>query len=541
MTDTGGDPSCWLGEVCPECGAVPDVEAGHGCAACAPAVRLAEVVATGAVVAATRSRTAKTDALASLLRQTVADDLPVVIGLLVGEPRQGRFGVGWASALSIDAQPATSASLTVREVDATISALASTSGAGSAAVRSMLLHDLFVRATVDEADYLRRLIVGELRPGALGSVVTDALAKALAIPPTVVRRAAMLMGDLGEAAVIARNGGEAALRTVGLRVGRAVQPMLASPAADIGAALEGITSAVVEWKLDGIRIQVHKLGDDVRVFTRNLNDITDRVPEVVAAARSLDAHALVLDGEAMAWVDGSAPVPFQDTMSRVGRGEEQSWQHALRPYFFDCVHRDGVDLLDEPLHVRRAALAAVAPAHRIPGEETTDSAHGQRVADASLDAGHEGVVVKDLDSLYLAGRRGSSWRKVKPVRAYDLVVLAVEWGHGRRTGWLSNLHLGARDPDGGFVMVGKTFKGLTDALLTWQTTRFLELEERRTASTVFVRPEVMVEIAIDGVQESRRYPGGVALRFARVKRYREDKDASDADLIGSLQALLPQR
>jgi DNA ligase-1 len=549
MSDLGGDPACLLGQVCPVCGAVPDPAHGHGCPACAP-VPFADVVAAGSAAAATSARGAKTDVLAVLFARTTPDDLPAVIGFLTGTPRQGRIGVGWSAAFGVDAAPATEPSLTVSDVDATITALAGVGGPGSQAERDAILRELFARATAAEGDYLRRLFVGELRHGALAGVVTDAVARAFRVGPAAVRRAAMLLGDLGETAVLARRG-EAALAAVQLVVGRPVQPMLASPAADLAAALattlaEGAPVSV-EWKLDGIRVQVHKRGDDIRVFTRNLNDITDRVPEVVAASRAVDARSAVLDGEAMAWTPDGTPVAFQHTASMVGRSERASdapadagWDAALRPFFFDCLHRDGVDLLDEPLVRRREALAAIAGPLCIPGTVTDDPDVAGGVAHDALAAGHEGVVVKDLRAPYEAGRRGSAWRKVKPVRTFDLVVLAVEWGHGRRTGWLSNLHLGASDDHGAFVMVGKTFKGLTDALLAWQTERFLELEVRRTASTVHVRPEQVVEIALDGVQISRRYPGGVALRFARVLRYRHDKQPAEADTLASLQALLPR-
>lgn len=508
------------------------------------AVQFSEVVATGAAVASTAGRTAKTEAIAALLRRADLEELPVVIGLLRGEPRQGRIGIGAATAWSARPEHAASASLTIADIDGAMTALRATTGSGSSAARDNLLRSLFSQATADEADYLRRVFVGELRHGALDGVVADGLARALGVPSGLIRRASMLLGDLGEAAVVGRAGGEGALAAVGLQVMRPIQPMLASTASGVAAALEGFRLASVEWKLDGIRVQVHKRGDEVRVFTRNLNDITARVPDVAAAVADLPVRAVVLDGEAMAWDQRGLPVAFQDTMSRVGREREERWDLTLRPYFFDCLHLDGRDLLDLPLRERIAALDDLGSrraAHRIPGVVTADAGDAERVADEALAAGHEGVVVKDLDAPYVAGRRGAAWRKVKPVRTFDLVVLAAEWGHGRRTGWLSNLHLGARDPAGGFVMVGKTFKGLTDSLLTWQTERLLELELRRDRATVYVRPVLVVEIALDGVQSSTRYPGGVALRFARVKRYRPDKSPAESDTIQSLQALLPTR
>ncbi|HEV8297688.1 MAG TPA: ATP-dependent DNA ligase [Acidimicrobiales bacterium] len=504
-------------------------------------MQFGDVVATGLTVASTRARGAKTDAIAARLRTADAGEIAITIGLLRGEPRQGRIGVGWAAAFGAVADHAPNPTLTIGEVDAAITALAATTGAGSAGARDRLLRDLFARATDAEADYLRRLFVGELRHGALDGVVADAVARAFDVPVALVRRAWMFLGDLAETGVVARAGGADALRAVGLQLMRPIQPMLASTAPDVSTAVSGFVMAAVEWKLDGIRIQVHKLDDDVRVFTRNLNDVTARVPEVVEVVRGFDAAQLVLDGEAMIWEDGGTPVAFQDTMSRVGREDDTTWEHSLRPYFFDCLHRNGVDMLDLPLRERAGALHEVVGEHRVPGVVTDDAQVASQVAADALGAGHEGVVVKDVESPYEAGRRGSAWRKVKPVNTFDLVVLAAEWGHGRRTGWLSNLHLGARDPAGGFVMVGKTFKGLTDELLTWQTARLLELEERRDRATVYVRPELVVEIALDGVQASRRYAGGLALRFARVKRYRSDKAPAEADTIQSLQALLPTR
>jgi DNA ligase-1 len=377
-----------------------------------------------------------------------------------------------------------------------------------------------------------------LRQGALEGVMAEAVAKAAEVPAAAVRRACMLAGDLGHTAAIALAEGRAGLEAVGLEVLRPVQPMLASTAPDVADAVSGLGLSSVEWKLDGIRLQVHKEGDTVRIFTRNLNDITDRMPEVVSIIQSLPVEQVVLDGEALTLADDARPQPFQDTMSRVGRrtGEPIA---TVAPHFFDCLHLDGDDLLDRPLLDRLAALERIAGPWRIPGEVTDDPAAAEEVLRAALAAGHEGVVVKGAQSPYEAGRRGKSWRKVKVARTFDLVVLGAEWGHGRRKGWLSNLHLGARDPrTGEFVMVGKTFKGLTDATLAWQTERFLELETRREGITVFVRPELVAEIALDGVQTSTRYPGGVALRFARLKTYRSDKNPAEADTIESIRVLL---
>lgn len=510
---------------------------------------LADVVATVDAVSATRSRLVKADALAVLLRSLDAAEVPIVVGLLTARPRQGRIGVGWRRLTTLSVEHADAPGLTVLAVDEGFERLATTSGSGSAALRDRILDDLASRATRPEWDFLARVVIGEVRTGALEGVLVDAIAKASDRDPAAVRRAAMLTGDLGETAVLALHGDAAELDAVGLRVGRGVQPMLASTAASIEAALEGRGESAVEYKLDGARIQVHRDGDEVRVFTRSLADITARVPEIVDVARSLPVDRVILDGETLALDEDGGPRPFQDTMARFGSaadGDAGAPQLArlLQPWFFDILHRDGRDLIDEPLHVRQRELDAVVGEHRMRGIRTADPIEAQEFARQALADRHEGVMVKSLDEPYAAGRRGRGWVKVKPVLTFDLVVLGVEWGSGRRQGLLSNLHLGARDPDGafgpagGFVMVGKTFKGLTDETLAWQTAHFLEREQRRTASTVFVAPATVVEIAIDGVQRSTRYPGGVALRFARVKGYRPDRDASTADTIGALRDLL---
>ncbi|MEO7428849.1 MAG: RNA ligase family protein, partial [Acidimicrobiales bacterium] len=387
-----------------------------------------------------------------------------------------------------------------------------------------------------EADFIRRLLTGELRQGALAGLMTDAVAKAAGVPLAAMRRAAMLSGDLGRSASIALAGGVDELAAVRLAVLHPIEPMLAGSATHVGDALDKTGPASVEWKLDGVRVQVHRAGDEVRIYTRNLNEITHRLPGVVAIALAVPASAVVLDGEVLGVGEDDKPRAFQDTMSAVGR-EAAGAADGLLVRFFDVLHADGVDLIDEPLTVRQARLDELVGTLAVPRVHTNDPDEAQAALELALSEGHEGVVVKALDSLYDAGRRGGSWRKVKPVRTLDLVVLAAEWGHGRRQGWLSNLHLGARHPDGGFVMVGKTFKGLTDVLLTWQTAALLEREVSRDGIVVHVRPELVVEIALDGVQTSRRYPGGVALRFARVKGYREDKDPSDADLITTVQAM----
>ncbi|GLI26348.1 DNA ligase [Agromyces rhizosphaerae] len=503
---------------------------------------LETLVTTAAAVAATRSRLAKVDALAAMLGELDAGEIAPAIGLLLGAPRQGRLGVGWRGFSAQHVAPATEPTLTIADVDARLDRLATVAGEGSAAVRATELGDLLAHATGAEQEFLGRALLGEVRTGALAGVVTDGIARAADLPGETVRRAAMLSGDLGETARLALAGEPGAVAAVGLRVGRAVQPMLAATAASASLAIESVGEASVEFKMDGARIQVHRAGDDVRVFTRTLAEITHRVPEVVEVVRRMSVRDVILDGETLALADDGRPRPFQETMARFGA--EAAREATLHPWFFDVLHVDGRDLLDEPLSARLAELERITGPHRMPGEVTADPAAAERVAAEALEAGHEGVVVKAIDSLYAAGRRGSSWIKVKPVHTYDLVVLGCEWGSGRREGWLSNLHLGARDPEGefgepgGFVMVGKTFKGLTDELLRWQTARFPEIEVRRTARTVFVEPVMVVEIAIDGVQRSSRYPGGVALRFARVKRYRDDKAADEADTIQALRALL---
>lgn len=521
--------------------------------------RFAEVAATSAAVGATRSRTEKLAALADLLRRLEDDELVPTVAWLSGGARQGRIGVGWATVADAErdlgAEPAAEATLTVGEVDATFERLAGLvgAGAGSNTARRTELAGLLRRATPAEADLLWRLFVGELRHGALEGLVTDAVARANGLPLADVRRAAMLAGDLPTVAALARTGGAEALVEVGLTVGRPVSPMLAATAADVATALAEIGMASVEWKLDGARIQAHRDGDEVRLWTRNLNEVTERLPGIVALVRSFPATHLVLDGEAIghheaepaaAGGDDARPPAFQETMSRFGTRTGDAGA-GLGARFFDILHVDGVDLLDAPLADRRAELERVTGAAAIPQVTTDDPEIGAAFLAEALATGHEGIMVKALDSPYEAGRRGKAWRKVKPVRTLDLVVLAAEWGHGRRQGWLSNLHLGALDPDGtyggagAFVMVGKTFKGLTDALLTWQTEALQAIEARRTQGTVWVRPELVVEIALDGVQRSTRYPGGVALRFARVRGYREDKSPVDADTIQSVRALLP--
>ncbi|MEX1177362.1 MAG: ATP-dependent DNA ligase [Nitriliruptor sp.] len=520
-------------------------------------MQLSEVVEASREVGATRSRTAKVATLAAVLGAAHVDELPIVVSFLSGEPRQDRLDVGPTAVFGAEAPAATTSTLTVEDVDATFQRIADTpAGTGSRTSRIAALTDLLGRATTDEQDWLRRLAVRELRQGALAGLLTAAIARAAEVPESDVRRAAMLSGDLRVTATAAVSDGVDALRAFRLEVGRALEPMLASPSTGVADALVGATGSderqpvVLEAKLDGARVQAHRDGDEVRLFTRNLNDVTARMPEVVAAVRSLPVATAVLDGEALALDGDGRPRRFQDTMSRVGREREvdDGEDIALSVRFFDVLHLDGEDVLDLPLRDRLVALDRAVPADlRVDRLETADEGAGEAFLQRTLSAGHEGVVVKALDAPYEAGRRGASWRKVKPVHTLDLVVLAAEWGSGRRRGWLSNLHLGALaelgDPvdveHGGlaFAMLGKTFKGLTDELLTWQTEQLLAREVRRDGHVVHVRPELVVEIALDGFVRSTRYAGGVALRFARVRGYRHDKDPVDADTLATARAI----
>jgi DNA ligase-1 len=498
-------------------------------------VLFADLATTSLAVAATRSRKRKAELLGEALRGLAAGEVEPGVAYLSGELRQRRTGVGYAALRDLPA-PAAEPSLTVGEVDVALERIAQIAGAGSQAARREALSELFARATEPEQALLRGLLSGELRQGALAGVMADAVALATGLPRAAVDRATMLRGDARVVAEAALREGAAGLERFGLEVGRPLKPMLASPAASLHEAMEKAGEAVVDHKLDGARIQVHRDGDDVRIASRSLDDLTDRLPGVVAAVRALPARRVVLDGEAIALRADGRPEPFQVTSSRIASGAP-----GVVPVFFDLLHLDGEDLLDAPLRRRDAALRTAVPddALRVPRVITAEEDVAQRHFDEALAAGQEGVVVKAIDSVYAAGRRGASWLKVKPRHTLDLVVLAAEWGHGRRQGWLSNLHLGARAPEGdGYVMLGKTFKGLTDELLAWQTERLQELAtSTEKGYIVHVRPELVVEIAFDGVQASPRYPGGVALRFARVLRYRPDKTAAEADDLDAVLAL----
>ena len=534
---------------------------------------LAELTDVSRAVAATRARLAKIETLAGALRSAQTGEVPIAVAYLSGELPQRQIGVGWAALR--DAPPAAAEpSLTLTDVDEAFTRIGALAGKGSAGERRQLIGDLMGEATADEQHFLVRLLSGELRQGALDGVMTEAVARAAGVPVAQVRRAVMLRGSLPAVAGAALSGGTAALAGFGLQVGRPLKPMLAASAPSIADAFAKIAGdaagtrdagaargadatrdaddsavdravaarAAVEWKLDGIRIQAHIADGGVRLFTRTLDDITARLPEVVAALTGLPVRTAVFDGELIALRPDGRPYAFQDTAARAASDTRTTSEIAPVPvsvFLFDVLHLDGADLLDLPDQQRHDALAAVVPPGMLMPRLVTDSPDDATAffSDA-LARGHVGVVVTALTTPYAAGRRGAGWIKVKPRHTLDLVVLAVEWGHGRRQGWLSNLHLGARDPaTGGWVMLGKTFKGLTDELLTWQTAKLLELEDHHDDWTVYVRPELVVEIAFDGVQRSPRYPGGVALRFARVLRYREDKPAAEAATIEMVRAL----
>jgi DNA ligase 1 len=508
-------------------------------------VLLLDVAATSVDVGGTSSRLTKVAHIADLLRRAAPDPglVAIIVSWLSGELRQRQIGVGWASLRS---RPPAAAHpvLTVARVDATFSEIGAVAGKGAQARRAELVAGLFTAATEAEQTFLLRLLSGELRQGALAGIMTDAVAKATGIPAVAVQRAAMLGGDLPAVAAAGLSGGAMALEAFTLRVGRPVGPMLAQTATNVADALErhGGTT-VFEAKLDGARVQIHRAGDAVTVYTRSLDDVTARLPEVVQATLALPVSDLIADGEAIALRPDNRPHRFQVTASRFGRSVDVAAAQVARPlsvFFFDILHCDGVDLLDAPTTNRLATLDALVPSRqRVDRLVTSDPAEAADFLDATLAAGHEGVMAKAPAAPYQAGRRGAGWLKVKPVHTLDLVVLAVEWGSGRRRGKLSNIHLGARDPaTGGFVMLGKTFKGMTDAMLDWQTARFTELAVGGTdGHVVVVRPEQVVEIAFDGVQASSRYPGGLALRFARVVRYRDDKSPAEADTIDTVRAL----
>ena len=505
---------------------------------------LAELVATSQRVGANRARLAKVRELAAFLSCLAPEEIDIATRYLSGEIRQGRIGLGYATlASAAQGAPSPAQSLSLAEVDVRLGALADMRGSGSAARRAAALTELFARASAAEREFLLHLLTGELRQGALQGIMLEAIAAAAQLPVGEVRRAAMYAADLGEVARAALREGASGLKRFQLELFSPVAPMLAQTASDVAEALRELPGEVVfERKLDGARIQLHKRADEVRIYTRALNEVTEAVPEIVEWARTLGARELILDGEAIALDAAGRPRPFQVTMRRFGRKlkvEEQRARIALHAFFFDCLRLEEQTLADRPGRERFAALAAaVPPAARIPRLLTRSEAAAQAFYEAALEAGHEGVMAKATEAPYEAGNRGASWLKIKRAHTLDLVVLAAEWGHGRRSGKLSNLHLGALDPKSGeYVMLGKTFKGLTDELLEWQTREFLAREVRRDEWTVYVRPELVVEVAFSDLQASTRYPGGIALRLARVKRYRSDKQLKDADTMESVRRI----
>jgi DNA ligase-1 len=507
-------------------------------------ILLAAVAGTSERVGATSGRLSKIRELAGLLASLEPEEIGIVTHYLSGEIAQGRIGIGYATLQAAAAQQgAERATLTVSDVDRRLTELARTRGAGSAIRRRHLLSELFALATPAEQSFLLRLLAGELRQGALQGVMLEAIAAAAKVPVSQVRRAAMYAKNLGAVAHTALAQGAAALGQFQLELFSPIAPMLAQTAADVGAALRELGGEVaLEWKLDGARIQLHKQHGEIRVFSRGLNEVTSAVPEIVELARTFAADVLVLDGEAIALDASGRPHPFQITMRRFGRKLNVAalrGELPLQAFFFDCLRIGHQSIADRAARERFEALAAAVPAAaQVPRLIRPSEPQARGFYDAALAAGHEGVMAKSLDAPYEAGNRGASWLKIKRAHTLDLVVLAAEWGHGRRSGKLSNLHLGARDPStGAYVMLGKTFKGLTDAMLDWQTREFLSHETHRDQWTVYLRPELVVEVAFSDLQASSRYPGGLALRLARVKRYREDKRAEDADTMDTVRRI----
>jgi DNA ligase 1 len=505
-------------------------------------VKLGDLVETSAAVAEVSGRLEKIARLGELLTRLPPEEIEIAVAFLSGALRQGRIGLGWrliAGARAVT--PAETATVQLRDVDEVFERIAHAAGAGSTVEKTGLLRELFTRTTANEQAWLVRLLTGELRQGALEGVLTDAVARAAKLTAASVRRAAMMAGELPRVAHAALTEGETGLARYSIQLLRPVQPMLADSAEDVEDALARVGAAAFELKLDGARIQVHKADTDVRVFSRTLRDVTAAVPEVVDAVRGLPARELILDGEVIALASDGAPLPFQVTLSRFGRRLEVERLRAempLTPFFFDCLYLDGAALIDHPQAARFAALVGAAPALVVPHVTGATREQADAFLDSALTRGHEGVMAKAVDAPYAAGRRGQSWLKIKAAKTLDLVVLAAEWGSGRRQGWLSNLHLGARDPErNGFVMLGKTFKGMTDALLAWQTERLQALALAQEGHVVHVRPELVVEVAFNDLQESPVYPGGLALRFARIKRYRTDKSAAEADTFATVQAI----
>ena len=516
----------------------------------------AELVMVSRKVSEASGRLEKVQLLSDLLRRLEPHEIPAAVGILSGQPRQGRIGVGWAAlhaASEADAGPPTlfdavsdgaDPGLGVMDVDAALERLASISGKGSSVRKAVELGALFRRAGPEGRDFVIRLLTGELRQGALAGTMEEAIARGSGLETAQIRRAIMLTGDAGTVASAAMSGGSAALAGFHLAMFRPLAPMLAQPSESLKEAFERLGEAALEYKLDGARVQVHRAGSEVRVFSRLLNDVTSAVPEVVEAVRALAVESVVLDAETLALEDDGTPHPFQITMKRFGRRldvERMRAELPLTTFAFDLLHLNGEDWFTRPARERFAELRAIAPSLVVPQITTSEVSDGEPFLEEALSRGHEGLMAKSLTSTYEAGSRGYSWLKIKPAHTLDLVVLAAEWGHGRRQGWLSNLHLGARDADGGFMMLGKTFKGMTDEMLVWQTQRLQSIATRTEGHVVYVRPELVVEIAFGDVQESPRYAGGMALRFARVKRYREDKPVSDVDTVETVRAIMEGR
>jgi DNA ligase-1 len=502
---------------------------------------LAAVVETSRRVTETSKRLEKIDLLARLIRQLSPEEIEIVVLFLSGQTRQGRIGIGYATLREARHAPAAAPSLEILDVDATLTSITATSGSGSQRRRSELLQSMFSRATEAEQNFLMGLLSGELRQGALEGIMAEAVAKAANLSPERVRRAAMLAGDIARVARSAMAQGDAGLEQYDVQLFRPIQPMLAQSADDVPEALACIGQAALEYKMDGARVQVHKSGDDVRIYSRSLNDVTSAVPDVVELVRALPARDLILDGEVISLLPDGRPQPFQITMRRFGRKldvERMRQELPMTPFWFDLLYLDATSLLDEPQTRRFAALSELSRDHLIPNTVTNDPQAAGDFLEQALARGHEGIMAKSVDAKYAAGARGASWVKVKRARTLDLVILAAEWGSGRRKGWLSNLHLGARDPaKGGFAMLGKTFKGLTDEMLAWQTEKLLALEIGRDSYTVYVKPELVVEIAFNEIQVSPRYASGLALRFARVKRFRTDKASAESDTFDTVQRL----
>lgn len=495
---------------------------------------LAELADVSRKVAATSKRTEKTELLAGVLRRLPAEEIEPAAAFLAGFVRQGKVGLGYATLRDVAGSPAATPTLTILEVDRALADIAVSRTKKDLAAR------LFGRATAEEQQLLMGLLTGELRQGALEGIMADALAKAATANVARVRRAIMMAGETPCVARDLLTSGEGALSKYDIQLFRPVQPMLAQTAEDVDEALSALGEAALEYKFDGARVQVHRSGDDVRVYTRSLNDVTHAVPEVVESVLAMPARELILDGEVLAFTPDNRPAPFQVTMRRFGRKldvDSMRQELPLQPVWFDALYAEGGSLIDEPQQ-RRFELLKRLTREVVPHLLTSDNPAAEAFVQQALDAGHEGVMVKSPESTYAAGGRGASWLKIKQPRTLDLVILAAEWGNGRRQGWLSNLHLGARDTkNGGFAMLGKTFKGLTDEMLAWQTRKFLEIELARDKYTVYLRPEIVAEIAFNEIQVSPRYPSGLALRFARVKRYRPDKRAEDSDTFETVQKM----